>query len=185
MPKYKVVVYGTMDGLVFDDLIVKYSTGYRYPLKIKRGNYVPTEIFDPLDIQKSLTVGSLRNYIDAGSVRVIYSDLETNKQNRKSRKKKVEDITPEIKPSVEVAITEEIPQEAAQQTEETKEFKPIDLKDVKASDDFFKLSFYNKLQYVNHCNDKGLLTALLEHPKLKDQPTGQLHVKISYRLQHL
>ena len=182
MPKYKVCVYGTMDGLVFDDLLVKYTTGYQYPLKIKRNHYVPTEIFNPLDIQRSLTVGSLRNYIDSGSVLVEYSDLETNKRKKKSRKKKVEDVTPEIKPSVEVVP--EVPKEEPQQKpEETKEFKPIDLKDVKASDDFFKLSFYNKLQYITHCKDKGLLTELLE--KLKDQPTSQLHVKISYILQHL
>lgn len=182
MPKYKVAIYGTMDGLVFDDLLVKYTTGYQYPLKIKQGHYVPTEIFNPLDIQKSLTVGSLRNYIDSGSVTVEYSDLEIHKRKRKSRKKKVEDIKPEIKPSVEVVP--EVPKEEPQQkTEETKEFKPIDLKDVKASDDFFKLSFYNKLQYITHCKDKGLLTELLE--KLKDQPTSQLHVKISYMLQRL
>lgn len=184
MPKYKVAVYGTMDGLIFEDLIVKYTTGYQYPLKVKKGNFVPTDIFNPLDIQKSLAVGSLRSYIDKGSVIVEYSDIEKNKRKRKSRKKTVEDIKPQIKPSVEAEKIEEPPQEESQQkTEETKEFKPIDLKDVKASDDFFKLSFYNKLQYINHCNDKGLLTELLE--KLKDQPTGQLHVKISYRLQHL
>jgi len=186
MPKYKVAIYGGMDGLTFEDLIVKYTSGYQYPLKIRKGSYVPVEIFDPLDIQKSLTVGSLRHYIDDGSVIIDYSDLEKKKKQRILRKKKkdIKDIKPTLKPSVEENKAEPSPETSQQKAEETKPAndEQIDLQDVKAETDFFKLSFFNKMQFIKNCKDKSLLSKLLE--KLPED-AKQLKLHITYRLQNL
>ena len=51
MPKYKVMVYGSGDGLIFPDLLVEYSSGLRFELKVLKDNYIPVEIFNELDIK--------------------------------------------------------------------------------------------------------------------------------------
>lgn len=177
MPEYRVVIFGGMDGLLFEDLVVTFSSGHRFPLRVKQGDMVPVEIFDPLDIKKSLIVGSLGSYIKAGAVRVEYSDLEKENKKRKPRQTKVAVIEAQpIQPSVETL------QPVQQISEETPKVPqaPADLKDVKNIDDFFKLSFFNRLKFIQNCSDKGVLTELLTKV---DSP--QLKNNISYRLEQI
>jgi len=181
--KYRVVVPGGMDGVLFDDLYVTYSSGHKFQLHVKQGDCIPVEIFDPLDIQKSLVVGSLGNYIKAGIVKVEYSDLEKNNKKRKPQQKK-EEITQQptqlLQPSVEAV------QPVQQKPEETlppmAQDAPTDLKDIKVADDFFKLSFFNRLKFIQNCNDKSVLTELLENPKLD---STQIKNNLVYRLETL
>jgi hypothetical protein len=175
MPQYRVAVYGGMDGLLFEDLVVLYSSGVKFALRVKQGDMVPIEIFDPLDIKKSLAVGSLGSYVRSGAVRVEFSDLEKNNKKRKPRPVEVP-VVQQTQPSVEVA------QPIQQQPEETPKVQdaPADLKDVKAVDDFFKLSFFNRLKFIQNCTDKGVLSELLS--KI-DSP--QLKNNIQYRLENL
>lgn len=179
MPQYRVVTFGGMDGLLFEDLVVTYSSGHRFPLRVKQGELVPVEIFDPSDIKKSLIVGSLGNYVRAGAIRVEYNDVEQNNKKRKPRVvEAAQPVAPEPQPSVETA------QPVQQTQEETPTVQqphvPTDLKDVKVTDDFFKLSFFSRMKFIQNCTDKGVLTELLS--KI-DSP--QLKNNIQYRLDQL
>lgn len=178
MPQYKVVIFGGMDGLLFEDLIVTYSSGHKFPLRVKQGQLVPVEIFDPLDIQKSLVVGSLGNYIKAGAIKIEYSDIEQNKRKRKPREKKEVKQEPTNNPSVATPQ----PVEVQQKTEEvqTVQQAPTDLGSANTVDDFLNLSFFNKLKFIQNCTDKGLLSTIqakTESPQLKNN--------ISYRMNQL
>jgi hypothetical protein len=178
MPQYRVVVFGGMDGLLFEDLLVTYTSGLKYPLRVKQGELVPVQIFDPSDIEKSLVVGSLGSYIKAGAIRVEYSDVEQNKRKRKPRVKKDEKPEP-TKPSAETPqpVVEQQKPEEPQSVPET---VPTDLSSAKTVEDFMNLSFFNKLKFIGNCTDKSVLNEL--HKKI-DSP--QLKNNISYRLQEL
>lgn len=179
MPRYKVQVYGQIDGLVFPDLLIKYSSGYFYPLRVKLGEYVPSELFDPLDIQRSLLTGSLGSFIKNKAVMVEYSDIELRKMNKQPRKKKQEQIiAPQPTPLVEAAT----PIVQPPVVEQTSPGKPehIDFKDVAKTDDFLKLSYFRRLEFIKQCNDKSLLTQLSE--KLESQ---QLKFQIDIRLKEI
>lgn len=178
MPRYKVTVYGGMDGLLFPDLLIKYSTGYFYPLRVRQGDYVPTEIFDPLDIQRSLLTGSLGSFIKANSVIVEYSDVELKKITKQPRKKKQEQIEQTIiQPPAE---TVQIEQPKVVQQTETGAPAHIDFKDVKATEDFLKLSYFRRLEFIKQCTDKSLLTTLSQ--TLNSQ---QFKFQIDMRLKEL
>lgn len=179
MPKYKVAVYGGMDGLCFPDLIVKYSTGYFYPLRVKQGDYVPIEIFDPLDVQRSLLTGSLGSFVKANAVLVEYSDVETKQQNKQPRKKK-QDIQAPVAPTPEAPLV--VVETKPQVVEQPSTDKPahIDFKDVATPEDFLKLSYFRRLEFIKQCTDKGLLTQLSQ--KLDSQ---QLKFQIDMRLKEL
>jgi hypothetical protein len=161
MPRYRVVVYGGVDGLLFEDLIITYSSGYRYPLRVKQGDYVPVEIFSPLDIRKSLVVGMLGNYVRAGAVKTEYSDIEQNKRKRKLRQKNIE-IKQPTKPSVDTPVISE--PAIQQKTEDTPQVQvvPTDLKTGDSTDNFFKLSYFQRLKFIQSCNNKGILSDLLD-----------------------
>lgn len=180
MPKYKVAVYGGMDGLCFPDLIVKYSTGYYYPLRVKQNDYVPTEIFDPLDIQRSLLTGSLGSFIKANAVLVEYSDVETKQQNKQPRKKKQEiSQAPTPQPPLEAPLAVETKPQVVEQPSTDKPAH-IDFKDVAAPEDFLKLSYFRRLEFIKQCTNKGLLTQLSQ--KLDSQ---QLKFQIDMRLKDI
>lgn len=157
MPRYKVAAYGGVDGLLFEDLIVTYSSGYKFPLRVKQGTYVPIEIFDPLDIQKSLIVGSLGNYIRAGAVKVEYNDIEQNKRKRKPRQQ-TQVVQPQ-NPSVEKAAPEAAPQQKSEETKSVQE-APTDLKTVDIFEQFKGMNYFQKLKFIQSCTDKSLLTEL-------------------------
>ena len=178
MPQYRVVIFGGMDGLLFPDLIVTYSSGHKFPLRVKQNEYVPTEIFDPLDIKKSLVVGSLGNYIKVGAIKLEYSDIEQHKRKRKPREKKEVKLEQTTIPSVETPQ----PVEVQQTTEETQPMQQAstDLGTAKTIEDFKGLSFFNKLKFIQNCNDKGFLSQLLNQI---DSP--QLKNNINYRIGEL
>lgn len=182
MPEYRVVIFGGMDGLLFEDLIVTYSSGHRFPLRIKQGELVPQQIFDPLDIQKSLAVGSLGNYIKAGAVKVEYSDVEQSKRTRKPRAKK-EAVKPEPIKQPSAEPVQETPVEVVQQkAEETQSVQqaPTDLSGVNTVENFIKLSFFQKISFIQHSTDKEFLKQLLQ--KI-DSP--QLKNNLSHRISEL
>ncbi len=178
MPKYRVATYGGMDGLIFPDLLIKYSTGYVYPLRVRQGDCVPTEIFDPLDIQRSLLTGSLGSLIKANAVVVEYSDVEVKQHNKQPRKKK------QPQEVLQIPATEEAPKEVPQPqvVEQTSPGKPahIDFKDVAAPEDFLQLSFFRRLEFIRQCTDKSLLSQLS-----KKIDSEQLKFQIDRRLEQL
>jgi hypothetical protein len=151
-----------MDGLLFPDLLIKYSSGYQYPLRVKQGEYIPIEIFDPLDIQKSLLTGSLGSFIRGNSVSIEYSDIELKQQKKQTRKKKVIEISkPEqiIQPPIEAPTVAEQPQ-VVEQTDAENAPAYIDFKDVLTVEDFLKLGYFRRLEFIKQCNDTSLLTQL-------------------------
>lgn len=177
MPRYKVVAYGGVDGLLFEDLIVTYSSGHRFPLRVKQGTYIPVEIFDPLDIQKSLIVGSLGNYIRAGAVKVEYSDIEQNKRKRKPRQTQV--TQPAI-PSAEKAAPEAVPQQTSEETKSVPE-APTDLKTVDIFEQFKGMNYFQKLKFIQSSTDKGLLSEL----QVKYDKEAPIKAALEDRLQTL
>ena len=167
MPRYRVEVYGSHDGLIFPDLLVCYSSGLQYELKVKQGEYVPVELFNPLDIQKSLLTGSLKAYIEGDAVKVIYSDYEQRKKRRRQRKPK--DVSIQKLPSIEEEKpdlkTEEPPKEIPQSKPEEKLFvddKDVNFKDINTVEDFSKLSYFKKTSFAKQSKNKNLLTELLD-----------------------
>lgn len=66
-----------MDTLVAD-LYVSFSTGPKTPVKLKRGQPVPIEFLDPMDIKKSLGFGALGRLVRAGIIKDI-SDEDVEK----------------------------------------------------------------------------------------------------------
>lgn len=162
MPRYKVAAYGGLDGLLFPDLLIKYSSGYQYPLRVKQGEYIPIEIFDPLDIQRSLLTGSLGNFIKGNAVVVEHSDVELKKQTKQPRKKKqaIEISKPE-QPPIEAPSVSEQPQ-VVEQTDADLEHQPayIDFKDVTTVESFLKLGYFRRLEFIKQCNDFSLLSQL-------------------------
>jgi len=172
MPRYRVMVYGTHDGLAFPDLLVKYTSGLFYELKVKQGECIPVEIFDSLDIRKSLLTGSLKKAIESGAVKVEYSDLEQKKRKRKQRKQlkelqitklpSVEEEQPDLK-------KEEPPKEIPQQKSEEITFvddKDVNFSDIKTVEDFSKLSYFKKTSFAKQSKNKDLLTKLLKQDAL-------------------
>lgn len=171
MPRYKVCVYGSHDGLVFTDLIVTYSSGLQYELKVKYGEYVPVELFHPLDIKNSLLTGSLKGFIEGNAVKVEYSDLEQKKRKRKHKKTKKESIQklPSVEEEKQVLKTEEPPKEIPQPKPEETTFvddKEVNFKDIKTVEDFSKLSYFKKTSFAKQSKNKSLLAELLEIDKL-------------------
>lgn len=171
MPRYRVIVYGTHDGLAFPDLIVRYSSGLQYELKVKQGEFIPVELFNSLDIKKSLLTGSLKNFIEGGAVKVEYSDLEQKKRRRKQRKSKKLPIqklpsVEEEKPNLKI---EEPPKEIPQQKSEESTFvddKDVNFKEIVTVKDFSKLSYFKKTSFAKQSKNKSLLTELLKIDQL-------------------
>lgn len=183
MIKYLVVTFGGMDGLKFPDLLVKYSTGYLLPLHVKEGEYVPLEILDPLDVKKSLIVGSLGRYLKGGQV--IEEDDEIPKELPKQiikelPKKPILDVkqtTQEIVPTSK----EKVEEQSLQTDSKIKEESPLtDLSQVKTIEDFFRLGYFLKLKYIKDCADKVFLQQILEKTDSK-----QLSNNIALRLTQL
>jgi hypothetical protein len=158
MPQYKVVTFGGMDGVKFPDLLVKFSTGYLLPLHVKQGEYIPLEILDPLDVKKSLLVGSLGRYIACGDVIVEDDSIPA------SLSAKTEEIpnVPSVKLSETPTPISEPMKVQPKQVENSapEEQQLTNLSQVKQADDFFKLGYFLKLRFIKECNDKTLLQQL-------------------------
>jgi len=172
--RFKIITYGGLDGVKFPDLLVKYSSGYVLPLHVKEGQYVPLEILDPLDVKKSLIVGSLGHYIETGAVKV--EDDELLKEELKVEVKKVDVINKDEKIQIEPTV-EKI--EFQQIQAESEKFL-TNLSDVKEVNDFFKLSYFQKLKFIKECNDKILLQSVMSKvPPDGKQLLNNLQLKLS------
>jgi len=163
-PKYKVVVEGSMDGLKFPDLLIKYSTGYYIPLAVKIGHYIPDDpdIIDPIDLKKSLVVGTLGKFLKAGWVIDENAQPKRKRQKRKKKVKKVEEPAIKAIPTVEEKHEEATPETPQQKVEPVKETQQeaIDLNKVATFADFGKLGHFQKVQFIKICKDKALLTQI-------------------------
>lgn len=165
MPRYKVLSYGGIDGTTFPDLLIHYSTGYLLPLHVKQGEYVPLEILDPLDVKKSLIVGSLGRYIASGDILIEDDKIQEKLDSMKNSN--IESI-PEVQTSTTPTSTIE--------TKSVPELKPqeaqleehlTNLSDVKNIDDFFKLSYFLKLRFIKECTDKDFLNQIINRTDSK------------------
>jgi len=92
--RYKVIAYGGYDGLKFPDLVVRFTSGYAIPLHVKQDEYVPLQILDPFDIQKSLIVGSLGRYIKGGQI-IVEDDEEPKEEKKEEETTKIETLKQE------------------------------------------------------------------------------------------
>lgn len=184
MKRYKVVAFGGQDGLLFDELLVKFSGGYNLPLRVKQGNYVPIEILDPMDLKKSLIVGSLGKYIKGGQVIEEHYDPKKEKIIQEPPKVSEGHKEPEAKkeptPAAEpVSITEPI--KAATPPPPISGPEPMleSISQVKQEDDFYKLGFFMKVKFIENCSDKALLLKLLEKTKGSHQLQTNIQLKLA------
>ena len=185
-PKYKVVVEGSMDGLKFLDLLIKYSTGYFIPLSVKKGNYIPDDpdIIDPIDLKKSLVVGTLGKFLKKGWVIDDNNQPKTKRPRRKKKIKKVEVPVTKIIPTVEEVHKETLPETPQQKVEPVKETQQekLDLNQVTTFADFSKLGHFQKVQFIKVCKDKVLLTEITTN---LPQHADQLRVHVEVQLDKL
>lgn len=186
MKRYKVVAFGGHDGLSFDELLVKFSGGYMLPLKVKQGGYLPLQILDPLDVEKSLLVGSLGRYLKNGQV-VIEEDNEPTKEKsvqEASRLAKANTKAAAKKnPTPAEPISESAPTKTATPPPPVSGLEPMleSISQVKVEEDFYKLGFFLKVKFIENCSDKALLLRLLE----KTKGSHQLQVSIQLKLASL
>jgi len=170
MPRYRVCVFGSHDGLIFPDLLVTYSSGLQYELKVKQGELVPVELFNSLDIKKSLLTGSLKNYIEGNAVKVEYSDYEQQKRKRKHKKTHIPPV--QKLPSIEeekLDLKTEPPKEIPQSKPEEIQFvddKDVNFNTIETVEDFSKLSYFKKTSFAKQSKNKSLLTELLKQDQL-------------------
>lgn len=169
--RYKVTTYGGVRGLEFPDLLVKYSSGYTVPLEVHEGEYVPLEILDPLDVKKSLIVGSLGKFIANGKVTIENDELqkikleqpkpEVVKEQPKEEPKKQEPTINKLtilpkEPTKEDTTSSD---HSDPKVEPPKVIEPqlTSLSEVKELKDFDRLSFYLKKNFLRKTKDKALL----------------------------
>jgi hypothetical protein len=182
--RYKVVAFGGHDGLAFDELLVKFSGGYMLPLKVKQGEYIPLQVLDPMDVEKSLLVGSLGRYLKGGQV-VIEEDDEPKKP------KDVQEASRIAKANTKAAAKKNpAPAEPISEPEPIKAATPPppvsgpetmleNISQVKVEDDFYKLGFFMKVKFIENCSDKALLMRLLEKTKGSHQLQTNIQLKLA------
>ncbi len=161
--QYKVVVFGGIDGLKFPELPIKFSNGVSAPLYVKKGQYLPLDILDPLDVKKSLIAGSLGRAIKAGMV-VVEDDTPVPPPPTPVVQPPKPVVAPEVVASEPKPVPEEPKPLSYKQAivEASKEAAgPItDLSSVKSYEDFCRLSYFLKLRFVKDCTDKNLLKTI-------------------------
>lgn len=194
MPKkkirYKVVVYGTSDGLRFPDLLIKYSSGFQLPLQVKRGEYLPDdpEVLDPADIKKSIAAGSLGKYLKAGWV--VEDD---GRKPRKQRRRKKSQLKPTPVPPKPVNKEEQAVErqenntskDSQQKTESTtnsaneESQQAVNFTEVKSFADFNKIKgFWQRKQFIRVCKDKALLSDILNNVDSASQIANIIELRI-------
>lgn len=187
--RYKVTTYGGVRGLQFPDLLVKYSSGYTIPLEVPEGEYVPLEILDPLDVKKSLIVGSLGKFIASGKVTVVNDELskiDLSKPKQEVKKEEPKKVEEKKEPTINKF---QIIQKEPTKQEDTSSSDPIDpkveppkviepqltsLSDVKELKDFDRLSFYLKKRFLRETKDRALLLRIYQ---TTDSNSFKLQVK--------
>jgi hypothetical protein len=177
--RYKVVSFGGHDGLKFQDLLIKYSTGYLLPLKVKQGDYIPLDILDPMDVKKSLIVGDLGRHLKSGN---IVAEDDSIKPVVVEVPKVVAPVIvhavqspPALTPTVGLPVPEPqnlpvpgVPAPSLVELQKAQENNNMDLGSVKTAADFNKLRYFLKLRFIKECNDGPLLQQIFNQLDPKD-----------------
>lgn len=184
MKRYKVIAFGGHDGLLFDELLVKFSGGYLLPLKVKQGEYLPLQILDPLDVEKSLLVGSLGRYLKNGQVVIEEDDNESAKPKAVQEASRVAKAHTKSATKKEPAPTEPISEptpKVATPPPPVSGPEPLleSISQVKAEEDFYKLGFFMKVKFIENCSDKALLLKILEKTKGSHQLQTNIQLKLA------
>lgn len=180
MKRYKVKKINDtiLHEMPFPDLLIRYTTGLTLMLKVKEGEYLPTEILEPSDLQRSLIVGSLGAYIKAGKIIVEDDEVKIKPEPQVSKPIPVSQPKPQEPHSVEevqAPVQETQPQPQVEKVAAPKQ-NIQDLAQVKTVEDFSQLSYFLRTKFVASCTDKTLLTSI---EKIADR---QIKVSIKNRL---
>lgn len=166
MKRYKVrqINDTILHEMPFPDLLIKYTTGLTLMLKVKEGEYLPIEILDPSDLQRSLIVGSLGSYIKAGKIIVEDDEEKPKPEPTVSKPVPVSQPKPQIHSVEEVQVPKPEPQPQPQvELSPVAQKQPIqDLAQVKTVEDFSQLSYFLRTKFVSNCTDKALLSSILK-----------------------
>lgn len=159
MKQYRVAVINSPENrqlVKFHDLLIKYSTGYMIPLQLLEGDLIPLEVLDPVDVQKSLIVGSLGKYIRDKKV-FVEDDAPLPQEEIKTETPK--ELPPIAKSKVEAEPKAETPLEPKRPAQDLKtEEKPLtNFEEVHTIEDFNRLAYFLRLRFVRESPDLELL----------------------------
>lgn len=159
---YRVKIFNAKENIVsvpFNDLCVKFSSGYVLPLQVREGDIIPLDALDSEDVRKSLLVGSLRKYLDLGKIEPIY-EAEPEPEVAPVVPQNVPTVsepTPVVEKEAEKPVTPaEVPPPVREETASNQ--TPLtDLNLVKTYDDFSRLSYFLKLRFIKESDNVALL----------------------------
>lgn len=161
MKQYRVAMINhpeNRQSIKFHDLLIKYSTGYMIPLQLMEGEIIPLGILDPVDVEKSLIVGSLGKYIR--DHKVIVED-DAPKPQEELKVEVPQTVTPLVKTKEEVKSEPkaDVSLEPKRPAQDLKaEEKPLtNFDEVHSFEDFNRLAYFLKLRFVRESNDVELL----------------------------
>jgi hypothetical protein len=173
--------------VTFPDLIVRYTSGWNEPLKIKEGQEIPISACDSEDVRKSWLAGSLKKYTDSGWIEEII-DPPQPKPLTPLEILAIKAATPIVGTGNIPFIDVPIPPKPVSDVSGTKEVKPnlpeaqstlSNFSLVKSYEDFSKLSYFLKLRFIKESNNKELLKEILSKTD-SHQFKNNIQVKLSH-----